>query len=153
MKKALYILWKKTEGETILEFSIILPVFLLLTFGVIDFGFIFYQRASLSYALLESSRYVLINPTATENEIFTFAQSRIVILAGSIQFSSTLTPDFSTPLSGNFRHTFFSRIIPSMESPQTVTIPLGIVKEPTKFLSGLFIFSLVMFSRVSLLSI
>jgi hypothetical protein len=127
VKKSIYNLWQKTAGGTIIEFAVVLPVFLLLTFGVIDLGFLFYQRASLSYALSETSRYVFIHPTATENEILNYAQSRIVILAAGIQFSSTLTPGVSATLSGNFRYTFFSHLIPSMELSETVTIPLGTV--------------------------
>lgn len=71
------------------------------------------------------SRYVFIKPSASENEIKTYAESRIATLGQSIQFSVTITPGVSATLSGSIRYTFLSLIAPSVEISKTANIPLG----------------------------
>ncbi len=46
------------SGQAILEFALIFPMFLLILFGIIDFGWIGYQRMSFEYGYIQSSWYI-----------------------------------------------------------------------------------------------
>jgi Flp pilus assembly protein TadG len=48
--------WKNDRGATIVEFAIVLPVFLLLIFGIIDFGLLIYNKQILTNATREGAR-------------------------------------------------------------------------------------------------
>ncbi|MFW5649593.1 MAG: TadE family protein [Candidatus Alkaliphilus sp. MAG34] len=50
--------YSKESGQAILEFALIFPVFLLILFGIIDFGWIGYQRMSFEYGYIQSSWYI-----------------------------------------------------------------------------------------------
>ncbi|MGO9244336.1 MAG: TadE/TadG family type IV pilus assembly protein [Verrucomicrobiia bacterium] len=47
------------SGNSMVEFALILPLFLLLTLGVLDFGRLFWTQETLSYALREAGRYAV----------------------------------------------------------------------------------------------
>lgn len=46
-----------SRGQTLLEFALVVPVFLMLVFAVIDFGHLFYVQMSLENAVREAGRY------------------------------------------------------------------------------------------------
>jgi Flp pilus assembly protein TadG len=48
--------WKDDRGATIVEFAIVLPVFILLIFGIIDFGLLIYNKQILTNASREGAR-------------------------------------------------------------------------------------------------
>jgi Flp pilus assembly protein TadG len=48
--------WKNDRGATIVEFSIVLPLLLLLIFGIIDFGLLLYNKQILTNACREGAR-------------------------------------------------------------------------------------------------
>ena len=43
-------------GNSMVEFALVLPLFILLTFGILDFGRLFWTQETLSYALREAGR-------------------------------------------------------------------------------------------------
>ncbi len=43
------------------EFALILPIFLLILCGIIDFGWLFYNQLSLNNACREGARYAVVN--------------------------------------------------------------------------------------------
>jgi Flp pilus assembly protein TadG len=48
--------WKDDRGATIVEFAIVLPLVLLLIFGIIDFGLLIYNKQILTNASREGAR-------------------------------------------------------------------------------------------------
>jgi len=48
---------KSRQGGVALEFALLLPVFLLLVFGIVDFGHAWYMRQELTTASREGARY------------------------------------------------------------------------------------------------
>lgn len=52
---------KKEDGQAMVEFALILPVFLLILCGIIDFGWLFYNQISLNNACREGARYAVVN--------------------------------------------------------------------------------------------
>lgn len=52
---------KREEGQAMVEFALVLPVFLLILCGIIDFGWLFYNQLSLNNACREGARYAVVN--------------------------------------------------------------------------------------------
>ena len=49
------------DGQAMVEFALILPIFLLILCGIIDFGWLFYNQLSLNNACREGARYAVVN--------------------------------------------------------------------------------------------
>lgn len=62
MKKRLFSKKNKREdGQAMVEFALILPIFLQILCGIIDFGWLFYNQLSLNNACREGARYAVVN--------------------------------------------------------------------------------------------
>ncbi|MEE1137978.1 MAG: TadE/TadG family type IV pilus assembly protein [Acutalibacteraceae bacterium] len=61
MKKHLRKKGKGEDGQAMVEFALILPIFLLILCGIIDFGWLFYNQLSLNNACREGARYAVVN--------------------------------------------------------------------------------------------
>ena len=58
---------RRNSGQSLVEFALVLPVFLLLLGGIIDFGFMFYSRITVINAAREGARSAVTaidNPTS-----------------------------------------------------------------------------------------
>jgi hypothetical protein len=51
---------RNNKGTTLVEFSLVVPLFILLTFGIIDFGWYFFVEHTLQYATREGMRLALV---------------------------------------------------------------------------------------------
>jgi Flp pilus assembly protein TadG len=47
------------EGSSTVEFAIVVPLFFILTFGLLDFGRLFYTQMTLQHALRQAGRYAI----------------------------------------------------------------------------------------------
>ena len=54
---------RNDKGATAVEFALVLPIFLLLIFGIIDFGWYFFVEHTLQYATREGMRLALVGKT------------------------------------------------------------------------------------------
>lgn len=52
---------KREDGQAMVEFALILPIFLLILCGIIDFGWLFYNQLSLNNACREGARYAVVH--------------------------------------------------------------------------------------------
>ena len=52
---------KREDGQAMVEFALVLPIFLLILCGIIDFGWLFYNQLSLNNACREGARYAVVN--------------------------------------------------------------------------------------------
>lgn len=48
-----------TSGQALVEFTMVLPLLLMLFFGIIEFGIYFYTRISIRHVVRESARYAI----------------------------------------------------------------------------------------------
>jgi hypothetical protein len=53
---------RKREGQGLIEFALILPVLLLVTLGIVEFGYVFTVYTSLFHAAREGVRYGMVHP-------------------------------------------------------------------------------------------
>lgn len=58
---------RKEDGQAMVEFALILPIFLLILCGIIDFGWLFYNQLSLNNACREGARYAVVNTAEDAN--------------------------------------------------------------------------------------
>ena len=58
---------KREDGQAMVEFALVLPIFLLILCGIIDFGWLFYNQLSLNNACREGARYAVVNTADGSN--------------------------------------------------------------------------------------
>ena len=80
-----------TAGQSMVEFAIILLIFVLLIFGVIDLGRVVYIQSMIGSAAREAARYGIVNPGA---DLDAYARSRII---GVNPADVAVNPDLHTP--------------------------------------------------------
>jgi Flp pilus assembly protein TadG len=56
-----------TSGQALVEFTMVLPLLLMLFFGIIEFGLYFYTRVSLRHVVRESARYAITGNVLTDS--------------------------------------------------------------------------------------
>ena len=71
------VLLKNQKGATVVEFAIILPLLLLLIFGIIEFGLFLFNRHMITNAVREAARagIVVRIPRLSDNDIETIARN------------------------------------------------------------------------------
>ena len=75
MKKRFLKKLKNESGQSLVELAIALPVLLLILCGIIDFGWLFYNKLAISNLSREGARYVVVN--ADNANVVDLATSRI----------------------------------------------------------------------------
>lgn len=80
---------RRSKGVAAVEFALVVPFLLVVMFGIVDFGFMLYDKAVLTNAAREGARagIVLRTPRLTAEQIrdisLTYCQARMVRLSGS----------------------------------------------------------------------
>ena len=74
-----------TAGQAMVEFALILPLLVLIAFGILDLGRVFYTYEALANATREGARYCALHPGNT-----TGTRARV-----SGELSGRVTPDLS----------------------------------------------------------
>lgn len=94
--------WKREEGQALVEFALAIPVFLILLFGIVEFGLLLYNQQVITNASREGARYGIVvrSPRRTVGEIEQVvsdyaAQNLVTFGAGTP--ATTVNPD---PTSG-----------------------------------------------------
>ncbi|MBI2978322.1 MAG: pilus assembly protein [Rhodospirillales bacterium] len=65
------------RGATAVEFAIVAPLFLAMMVGVFELSRAMWIKASMQYAVEETSRYAMVNTTKTDAELKTYAQTKL----------------------------------------------------------------------------
>lgn len=90
MRKLSKRFFSQDSGATTIEFAISVIVFVTTIFAVIEFGRIYWLRASLQEAVNVAGRYVLLNASATDTQIRSQVTSNAVGLNTS-NITTTIT--------------------------------------------------------------
>lgn len=84
-----------------LEFALVLPIFLLILCGIIDFGWMFYNQLALNNISREGARYAVVNtaPDNSTDEIFhhidTYVEDTYPVLGDidiTVKYTAPLSP-------------------------------------------------------------
>jgi Flp pilus assembly protein TadG len=57
---------RQGRGQSLVEFSMILPIFLLILAGLLDYGFMLFARMNLINAAREGARWAVVQPDVTQ---------------------------------------------------------------------------------------
>lgn len=105
---------KNESGQSMVELAVALPILLLLVFGIIDFGWLFYNKMSVENASREAVRYAIVNSdepgvaaevSAIAKEICMGAEDTLVTLSmsgGNAVVTVTKQVAVLTPVAGIF---------------------------------------------------
>ena len=108
------------------EFALVLPLFMLLTFGVLDFGRLFWTQETLSYALREAGRYAV---TGQHQTVTNTVQSRVQsIINIAQQYSAGIPVSGITVTSGgvtNFAGGPGDTVVISLTTGLKLLTPVG----------------------------
>ena len=90
-----------SRGQSLVEFSLILPILMILVFGILDFGLGLRSYISLSNAVREGARYASVgNPVGMESDCNGMTNDtvygRICVATGGLDLTE-LDPDVSFP--------------------------------------------------------
>lgn len=71
-------LWRDENGASVLEFGLLLPLFVPLIFGIIQFGQLFWTQAAMQHAVAMAARCATINTTTcgTTSQTQTYAATQ-----------------------------------------------------------------------------
>jgi Flp pilus assembly protein TadG len=84
--------WASERGAEVIEFALVLPLLLLIIFGLVDFGFLFQRYLVLTNAAMEGAR-VAVLPGYGQADAITRATS-YAANSGIPNTSSSCTPEF-----------------------------------------------------------
>jgi Flp pilus assembly protein TadG len=113
-------------GNAMVEFALVLPLFLLLTFGVLDFGRLFWTQETLSYALREAGRYAVTGQHQTSGTNTVSRVQSIINIAQ--QYSAGIPITGVTVTSGgvtNFAGGPGDTVVISMTTGLRLLTPIG----------------------------
>lgn len=70
--------WKSERGSVMVEFAVVLPIFLLVVWGVVDFARAFYTSNSLAAAVREGARVAAVKKYPLSSADSTEVKNRVV---------------------------------------------------------------------------
>lgn len=79
----------RTRGQAMVEFALVLPIFVLLLVGMMDFGFALYSRMSVINAAREGARAAITAPNPTQIPVL--VQSAVTSSANGLAVTTTTT--------------------------------------------------------------
>jgi Flp pilus assembly protein TadG len=129
--------FKSMRGQTILEFALVFPLFVLLVFGLMDFGRLFYLQMTLQEAVQQAGRYAVTGNHAPDpnNPSQNLSRVNSIILAAqqaapginftNISISSQRGGPGSAGGPGDIVTVSFSTSMPLMTPMITALFPSG----------------------------
>jgi Flp pilus assembly protein TadG len=88
--------WRRKEGSVAMEFAILLPVFVLFLWGILQFGFIFYLQNDMINAARESGRQLSVNDTISYTEAENIADAYLADWPQTFEIGACPTSDATT---------------------------------------------------------
>jgi len=104
---------KDNRGAVTVEFAIAAPVFLIFVMGLIDFGRLYWIKSTMQFAVEQTARYAMVNPSVATGDLETYAEGESTI--DGITFSATTSAsggiNFRT-ITANYTFSFLIPIVP-----------------------------------------
>jgi hypothetical protein len=106
----------RRRGQSLVEFALVLPIFMLILSGILDFGFLLYSRMSVINAAREGARTAVmiqapiageIVSTAKDSAVSAAAQGGITVDRGHVDVTclqTSVSPTSITPVPGGCDH-------------------------------------------------
>ncbi len=114
------------RGVGALEFALCAPVFMMLVFGIVQFGWTQHEFSSIRFAMERASRSLMINPNTTQSQLQTLVNG---YLQGTTKTTVTVALSSATTAQGkiatvstNYTAVFGAPQLASFSIPYNVTI-------------------------------
>jgi len=112
---------KEEKGATLVEFALLVPLFVVLLFGLVEFGLAMYSKGIMTNASREGARFgvVYATPRKTDAEIIAKVQEYLVNagLMDSVDINVTGAQGSSgTPLSVSLTYPYSFQVLPNFVS-------------------------------------
>jgi Flp pilus assembly protein TadG len=101
LKREVRIMRKKLasqKGAALVEFAIVLPILLVLVFGIIEFGFLLYNKAVITNASREGAREGILFADRTSGILTTNIEQKVIDYSNNWMIPKTVNP--TTTISG-----------------------------------------------------
>ncbi len=122
---------RRTRGQSLVEFAVVLPVFLLILSGIMDFGFLLYSRMTVINAAREGARVATtVKVPEDAASIPSLVSSRVSDAASPLSVSTTTTcipscdPGNSVRVTVNYGHQAFFPLLFGTTIPITSTVQM-----------------------------
>ena len=127
------------QGTSVVEFALVLPLLLILLFGVIEFGFILYNQAMITNACREGARFGIMmkSPRRTEEEIrtivVTYCVDALIHFGGSpdpiVDAPPPVSPVFGDDLTVTVTYPYTFLFVPNFMPliPQTLDLRARVI--------------------------
>jgi Flp pilus assembly protein TadG len=76
--KRLRFIGRRNQGNAIVEFALVLPIFILLVIGIVEFGYYFFVQHTLQYATREGMRLALVGRQLTVGQTTLSREASII---------------------------------------------------------------------------
>jgi Flp pilus assembly protein TadG len=96
----------QNKGTAAIEFVFVLPVFLVLIFGCIEFGYVLWANSALKYGATYGARYAFAHPTASGATIENYALSKIDFPGSAIDYTVSGAGGLAVDIDGTFSYSF-----------------------------------------------
>jgi Flp pilus assembly protein TadG len=127
---------KREDGAAAIEFAILLPILLMILFGIIEFGFALYGKEVITNASREGARagIVIGIPRPSEDQIKEVVSSYLTNFgwdAGKAEITVPTGPceEFSDPLQVELKYPFSFLVLPSLVTDFSKDITLSSTTE------------------------
>jgi Flp pilus assembly protein TadG len=87
---------KSENGAAAVEFALILPIFLLLVFGIIEFGFLLYNKQVITNASREGARYGIVSTGGSRHSLVQITDVVDTYAASHLVTFGTASPPVTT---------------------------------------------------------
>jgi Flp pilus assembly protein TadG len=88
------------RGQALIEFALVLPLFIFMVLVFIDVGRAIFTYASLSNAVREGTRYAIVHDWTNQAQAITDTQARVRDFSSGLD-PAQVTPTVTPPASGN----------------------------------------------------
>jgi Flp pilus assembly protein TadG len=114
------------RGAGAIEFALCLPIFLMLVFGVIQFGWTQHTFSTIRYAMQQASRALVIDPNTTQAQLQSLVNARLskatdATVTVSLAKTTTVNGPIAT-LQGSYTSTFGIPGLAAFSIPYNVTV-------------------------------
>jgi Flp pilus assembly protein TadG len=127
---------RKQRGAALVEFALVLPLLLLLVFGIIEFGLVLYDKTVITNASREAARYGIVwaptKPTVSEIQAVAANYCSTYLISLGSNSNGCPAPNvtgaggpFGQPLTVTVSYPFASLALGKMISPFTGTLTLS----------------------------
>ena len=107
-------LWRDRSGASLVETSVLMPLFATMIFGLVDIGQLFWTQTAMQHAVEMAARCATVNTTTcdTATHIQTYAGGQAYGLTLPSNTFTATTPACGNQVTGSYTYSFVTGLLP-----------------------------------------